>query len=60
MYLAGRGKEKHGAVIEELKQKTGKTAIHLPLDLGDLRSVQSAAAEFQKREQELHMLFNNA
>ena len=60
VYLAGRGKDKHDAVIEELRDQTGKTALYLPLDLADLRSVQSAAAEYQRREGELHMLFNNA
>jgi retinol dehydrogenase 12 len=43
-----------------LRQKTGKEAIWLKLDLADMKSVKEAAAEFGSKEEELHVLFNNA
>ncbi|KAJ7180720.1 hypothetical protein C8R46DRAFT_1070384 [Mycena filopes] len=45
--------------IKELKGQTGKDAIFLELDLGDLKSVKASAAEFLSKEPELHVLFNN-
>ena len=46
VYLAARSADKANRAIEELKADTGKTAIFLPLDLADLRSVRKAADEF--------------
>lgn len=61
VYLAARSKSKADAAIEWLKQETGgKTPIFLELDLGNLASVRKAAEEFKSKEQELHVLFNNA
>ncbi|KAI0754737.1 NAD(P)-binding protein [Daedaleopsis nitida] len=60
VYLAARSREKAGAAIAYLKQETGKEAIFLELDLASLASVKKAAEEFLSKEQELHILFNNA
>ena len=41
-------------------EETGKEAIFLELDLASLASVKEAATVFLSKEEELHMLFNNA
>jgi len=51
--------DKAQAAIEDLQAQTGKEAIFLKLDLADLKSVKAAALEFQEKEKELHILFNN-
>lgn len=59
--LAARSEEKARKAISDLKASTGKDSIEwLKLDLADLKQVQSAAAEFQQREKQLHALFLNA
>jgi len=60
VYLAARSKKNADAAIEDLKEKTGKEAIFLELDLSDIASVRKAAEEFLSKENELHILFNNA
>ncbi|CAE7222078.1 unnamed protein product, partial [Rhizoctonia solani] len=61
VYLAARSKSRADAAIEWLKAETnGKAPIFLELDLGNLASVRKAAEEFKSKEQELHVLFNNA
>jgi len=61
VYLAARSKSKADAAIEWLKQETGgKAPIFLELDLANLDSVRKSADEFKSKEQELHVLFNNA
>ncbi|KAF5350745.1 hypothetical protein D9758_010401 [Tetrapyrgos nigripes] len=60
VYLAARNQAKAEAAIEDIRQKTGKEAIWLKLDLSDLKSVKAAAEEFGRKEKELHVLFNNA
>ncbi|KAB5591767.1 Oxidoreductase [Ceratobasidium theobromae] len=58
VYLAARSKLKADKAIEWLKQETGgREAIFLELDLADLDVVRKAAED---KEQELHVLFNNA
>ncbi|KZP27444.1 NAD(P)-binding protein [Athelia psychrophila] len=59
VYVAARSPEKAHKAIEELKSVTGKQAYFLKLDLADLKSVKAAAAEFNSKEPELHILFNN-
>ncbi|KAJ7153072.1 NAD(P)-binding protein [Mycena crocata] len=59
VYVAARSEEKAKAAIVDLKSVTGKQAEFLQLDLADLHSVKRAAAEFNQRETELHVLFNN-
>lgn len=46
--------------IQELKEQTGREAIFLKLDLGNLASVRKTAEEYMSKESELHILFNNA
>jgi retinol dehydrogenase 12 len=60
VYLAARNQSRAEAAIQDLCEKTGKEAIWLKLDLADLKSVKEAAAEFIEKENELHVLFNNA
>ncbi|CUA76946.1 putative oxidoreductase C736,13 [Schizosaccharomyces pombe 972h-] [Rhizoctonia solani] len=58
VYLAARNRFRADTAIEWLKRETnGKTPIFLELDLANLASVRKAAEE---KEQELHVLFNNA
>ncbi|KAF5382757.1 hypothetical protein D9615_002891 [Tricholomella constricta] len=59
VYMAARSAEKAKAAIEDLRVQTGKEALFLKLDLADLKSVKAAAVEFQEKEKELHILFNN-
>ncbi|CAE6523748.1 unnamed protein product [Rhizoctonia solani] len=61
VYLAARSKSRADDAIEWLKSETnGKAPIFLELDLGNLASIRKAAEEFKSKEQELHVLFNNA
>ncbi|KAI0747516.1 NAD(P)-binding protein [Fomes fomentarius] len=60
VYLAARSKQKAEAAIASLRRETGKDPLFLALDLSSLTSVKNAAAEFRSKEQELHILFNNA
>ncbi|PPQ78745.1 hypothetical protein CVT25_010748 [Psilocybe cyanescens] len=60
VYIAARNEKLARVAIEELKNETDKEAIFLKLDLADLKSVREAAHEFQTKEGELHVLFNNA
>lgn len=61
VYLAARSAVKAEAAIARLKKETGKEDIHfLQLDLGDLKSVRSAAETFLSAEPRLDVLFNNA
>jgi retinol dehydrogenase-12 len=46
VYVAARSQEKVEAAIKDLKNSTGKEAIFLKLDLGDLKSVKAAAEEY--------------
>ncbi|KAH6912847.1 hypothetical protein BKA70DRAFT_1265218 [Coprinopsis sp. MPI-PUGE-AT-0042] len=59
VYMAARSQEKAESTIQELKEETGKEGIFLKLDLADLKSVKSAAEEFSRKEDRLHVLFNN-
>ncbi|KAH8101393.1 NAD(P)-binding protein [Cristinia sonorae] len=59
-YMASRSRSRAEKAIRELREETGKEASFLELDLSSLRSVQQAAKTFLSKEQELHILFNNA
>lgn len=48
VYVASRSEEKARAAIKDLKEQTGKEALFLKLDLGDLRSVRAAAEQFKR------------
>jgi len=60
VYIAARSQEKTEAAIKDLKDQTGKEAFWLKLDLSDLTAVKAAAEEFLSKENELHILYNNA
>ncbi|KAF9805012.1 hypothetical protein IEO21_09228 [Rhodonia placenta] len=60
VYMASRSQEKADAAIRKLKEETGKEALFLELDLGNLAAVRKAAEVFMSKESELHILFNNA
>ncbi|QRV85244.1 short chain dehydrogenase [Ceratobasidium sp. AG-Ba] len=61
VYLAARSKPRADDAIEWLKNETnGKEAVFLELDLGSFASIRKAAEEFKSKEQNLHVLFNNA
>ncbi|KAJ6581564.1 NAD(P)-binding protein [Mycena capillaripes] len=59
VYMASRSQVKAEEAIKELKELTGKDALFLKLDLGDLKNIKASAAEFLSKESELHILFNN-
>ncbi|KJA17447.1 hypothetical protein HYPSUDRAFT_206169 [Hypholoma sublateritium FD-334 SS-4] len=60
VYMACRNQLKAAEAILELQKQTGREATFLQLDLSDLHSVKAAAEEFLTKEDELHVLFNNA
>ncbi|KAE9399448.1 DUF221-domain-containing protein [Gymnopus androsaceus JB14] len=60
VYMAVRSQEKALAAIKELKEKTGKEAIFLKLDLSDLTTIRSTVEDFLSKETQLHVLMNNA
>ncbi|TFK40853.1 hypothetical protein BDQ12DRAFT_680150 [Crucibulum laeve] len=60
IYMACRTRSKAEDAIRDLMEQTGKEAHFLQLDLADLKSIKAAAEEFQSKEKELHVLFNNA
>ncbi|TBU22526.1 NAD(P)-binding protein [Dichomitus squalens] len=60
VYLAARSEEKAKAAISSLKKETGKEAIFLKLDLASLAAVKEAVDVYLSKENELHILFNNA
>jgi short-subunit dehydrogenase len=47
--MASRSQTKAEAAIKELKEQTGKDALFLKLDLGDLKTIKISAAEFLRR-----------
>ncbi|KAF8603277.1 NAD-binding protein [Ceratobasidium sp. AG-I] len=60
VYMASRCPKRASAAVAWLKETTyGKEPVYLQLDLADLQSVRTAAAEFLGKESELHCLFNN-
>ncbi len=60
VYIAGRNAAKVEEAIASLEAETGRRAVALQLDLGDLPSVASGAAEFLRKEQRLDVLYCNA
>ncbi|KAI5115497.1 hypothetical protein M0805_000110, partial [Coniferiporia weirii] len=59
VYIAARSRAKAEVAIGELKELTGREVLFFELDLADLKSVKRAAEEFQSKESQLHILFNN-
>ncbi|KAF5377140.1 hypothetical protein D9757_008776 [Collybiopsis confluens] len=60
VYIAARSQERSEIAIKELKEKTGKEAVFLKLDLNDLATIRATVDEFLKKETQLHVLINNA
>ena len=44
--MASRNKSKADAAIRELKESTGREALFLQLDLGNLKAIRASAEEF--------------
>jgi retinol dehydrogenase 12 len=61
VFVAARSAGKGSAAVSAIRAATGSSAVFfLPLDLADLESVRSCAAEFLTRGEPLHVLINNA
>jgi NAD(P)-dependent dehydrogenase (short-subunit alcohol dehydrogenase family) len=61
LVLACRSEAKGQAAVASIQRETGNDRLGtLPLDLGDLGSVRSCAAEFLASGRPLHVLINNA
>jgi retinol dehydrogenase 12 len=61
VYVAARSAEKGEAAVAGIRAATGSSAVFfLALDLADLSSVRSCAAEFLARGEPLQVLVNNA
>jgi retinol dehydrogenase 12 len=61
VYLASRSAGKGEAAVAGIKAATGSSSVFfLALDLADLESVRSCAAEFLALGEPLHVLINNA
>ncbi|KAJ7590327.1 NAD(P)-binding protein [Mycena floridula] len=59
VYIGARSEAKAIEAINELLTQTGKTAKFLKLNLASLESIKSATEEYQRKEQQLHILINN-
>ncbi|KAI0123776.1 hypothetical protein BJ170DRAFT_674699 [Xylariales sp. AK1849] len=63
VYMMARSEEKTKKAIASIKTALPTSSgelVFLRLDLADLPSIKTSAQEFLRREQELHVLFNNA
>ncbi|KII90965.1 hypothetical protein PLICRDRAFT_39550 [Plicaturopsis crispa FD-325 SS-3] len=61
VYITARSTEQGESALRDLKTETGKASVHfLKLDLADLSSVKTAAEEFFAKQNQLHILYNNA
>ncbi|KAH7927977.1 NAD(P)-binding protein [Leucogyrophana mollusca] len=60
VWIAARDQSKGEAALKELKERTGKDAYLLKMNLANLKSVKAAADEFLSKETRLDVLFNNA
>lgn len=58
--LATRSLERTREALDEIAALGRGSAEHLPLDLGDLASVQRAVRALRDRDEPLHVLLNNA
>ncbi|KAI0874586.1 hypothetical protein GGS24DRAFT_333823 [Hypoxylon argillaceum] len=63
VYIAARSEARGKAAIDDVKKAVpnsrGELAF-IKLDLADLSTIKASAQEFLQREQQLHVLFNNA
>jgi NADP-dependent 3-hydroxy acid dehydrogenase YdfG len=65
VYIGARSQARAEEAISKLKELTGKEALFLKLDLGDLKAVKAAAEEFLRYASSLlilamHLIFNTA
>ncbi|KZV81296.1 NAD(P)-binding protein [Exidia glandulosa HHB12029] len=60
VYVGARHPDAAEAIAKEWKQLTGNAVRVLALELGNLKSIRSAAKEFQAQERHLHVLINTA
>ncbi|KAF7559749.1 hypothetical protein G7046_g4417 [Stylonectria norvegica] len=63
VYIMARSETKSKKAIDDIRAAVPNSQgelVYIPLDLSDLRSTQKSAAEFLRRESQLHVLFNNA
>ncbi|KAI6146054.1 hypothetical protein BKA82DRAFT_1008570 [Pisolithus tinctorius] len=60
VWIACRDTAKGEAALKELKERIGRDAHLLKLNLANLRSIKEASEEFLSKETQLHVLFNNA
>ena len=65
MYIGARSQAKAEEAINKLRELTGKDALFLKLDLGDLKAVKATAEEFLRYASSvlipaMHLIFNTA
>lgn len=64
VYVAARSEEKATKAIDDIRKTVSSSnngeLIFLPLDLADLTTIKASAHNFLRREEKLHVLFNNA
>ncbi|KAG6374228.1 hypothetical protein JVT61DRAFT_4887 [Boletus reticuloceps] len=60
VWITARDQSKGEAVLKELKDATGKDANLIVMNLANLKSIKRAADEFNSKETQLNVLFNNA
>ncbi|RYP19576.1 hypothetical protein DL765_003303 [Monosporascus sp. GIB2] len=63
VYMMTRSEQKTRKAIDSIKMAVPKSTgdlVYIPLDLADLVSIKASAGEFLRREQRLHLPFNNA
>ncbi|KAI1429629.1 hypothetical protein F5Y12DRAFT_727151 [Xylaria sp. FL1777] len=63
VYMLARSEEKTKKAIDSIKAAVPNSSgelIYLHLDLADLPSIKSTTEQFNRRESQLHLLFNNA
>ncbi|MEP7200110.1 MAG: SDR family oxidoreductase [Chloroflexota bacterium] len=59
--VVGRNREKSERTVAQIAQQTGNPHVeYLLADLSSLNAVRKLAAEFKRRQQQLHALVNNA
>ncbi|KAF8128005.1 hypothetical protein EV363DRAFT_1297981 [Boletus edulis] len=60
VWITARDQSKGEATLKELKDVTGKDANLIIVNLANFKSIKGAAEEFNSKETQLNVLFNNA
>ncbi|KAF8438352.1 hypothetical protein L210DRAFT_3543643 [Boletus edulis BED1] len=60
VWITARDQSKGEATLKELKDVTGKDANLIIVNLANLKNIKGAAEEFNSKETQLNVLFNNA